>query len=45
MVFGPSLYNESLLVARGTRELELEVQKHQENGNTAVCNRESKNEN
>jgi hypothetical protein len=29
----PSLYNESLLVARGIRELELGVQESQENEN------------
>jgi hypothetical protein len=44
-----SLYNYSLLVARGIRELELGVQKNQkENGNTTAhteYNRESKNEN
>jgi hypothetical protein len=35
----PSLYNESLLVARGIRELELGVQKAQENGNMTAYDR------
>jgi hypothetical protein len=36
MVPDPSLYNKSLLVARGIRGLELVVQKSQENGNTTA---------
>jgi hypothetical protein len=39
-----SLYNKSLLVARGIRELELGVQKTKENGNTTVYNGVQQNE-
>jgi hypothetical protein len=34
----PSLYNESLFVARGIRKLEFGVQKSQENGNKMAYN-------
>jgi hypothetical protein len=41
----PTLYNESLFVATGIRELELGVQKSQENGNTMAYNGVQQNEN